>query len=152
MRRKIKGIALAIIIMIIILMVHSLFNYILIPKIQKEKVLKSFTENTDKFESVHNYICKTYPISTFYSIDFSKSGDSNQADNQIKDRLVLQQMQYIFKNLHFEYIENIQDDTHFVFKDANGHFQSIDFTTDDITRFKDWNTIKLKENWYYRSI
>lgn len=81
---------------------------------QKERAVKSFTENIDKFENVHNYICRTYPFFRFNSIDFSKNSDSNQAENPITDRLVFQQMQYIFDNLHFEYIEKFRE-THTLF-------------------------------------
>lgn len=39
-----------------------------------------------------------------------------------------------------------------MYRDANGHFQSIDYSTQDLTRFSGWDTTRLKDSWYYRSI
>jgi len=132
---------------------------------QKEKVIKSFTEESDKFENVHNYIVKTNPSLQcrknqdgkveIYSYKFTKiTGEPRKEEMQIEDKLVLENINYILYNLDFEYIQNIGSNTYFVFRDVKGHLQSIDYRTYDITRFKqwNWNFIKLKNNWYYSSI
>lgn len=129
---------------------------------QKEKVIDGFNHNFNKFENVHNYLVEKFPFSQCYKGEgkkvelcdsvFTKSGETKKVKADIDDTTVLQQIEYIFNTLDFEYIENIEDDTHFVYRDENGHFQSIDYSTQDLTRFSGWDTTRLKDSWYYRSI
>ncbi|MEQ8199174.1 MAG: hypothetical protein ABRQ27_14435 [Clostridiaceae bacterium] len=165
MCKKFKIFILVLSIVIFIITIHSLTTFIFIPNMQKEKVIKSFTEESDKFENVHNYIVKTNPFLQcrknqdgkveIYFYKYSKTtGEPEKEETQIEDKLVLENINYILYNLDFEYIQNIECHTYFVFRDEKGHLQSIDYRTDDITKFKhwNWNYIKLNGNWYYCSI
>lgn len=162
MLKKSKIIILVISIVIAIFIIHRLSAFILIPNMQRETVIDSFNQNFNKFENVHNYLVEKFPFShcykgegkkvELYYSEFTKSGETKEVKADIDDTTVLQQIEYIFNGLDFEYFENIKDSTHFVFRDANGHFQSIDYSTQDLIKFKEWDTTRLKNNWYYRSI
>lgn len=174
MDKRIKSIALVIIgIAIVLISIRALFNFLLIPNTQKKDAISSYTQNVDKFEKVSNYLIENYSSKNsktnkyffircskdelskelkIYRNKFNKNGESEKVEMQIEDMEVLQQVKYILYDLNFEYIENIGDDVRFVFRDKNGHFQCINYTTEDITKIKVWNTTKLKDNWYYLSI
>ena len=163
MGKRNKIMVLVVGIIIVIISIHDLFNFVLIPIAQKEQAIKSYTENVDKFENIHNYIVENYSSIRcnkdelskelmIYTNQYSKSEGTRKVEIQIEDKLVLQQIKYILFDLDFEYIENISDHIRFAFRDENGHLQSIDYTTQDITKIRGWSTIKLKDNWYYLSI
>ena len=163
MGKKNKIMALVIGIIIIIISIHDLFNFVLIPMIQKAQIIKSYTENVDKFEKIHNcigekyysIICNKDELSgevKIYKYQYVESGGAIKVEIQIEDKLLLEQIKYILFNLDFDYIENTGDYTSFNFRNENGHIQRIDYTTQDITKIHGWNTTKLKDNWYYLSI
>lgn len=147
MKKRMKIILIVLTILISCIIVNSSINFIFIPNMQREQIINGFSNNINKFVNIHNYISEKLPYSRIY-----RNEEFNSSEIKIDDNDIRFQIEYIFKDLDFEYIENIGSDTHFVFKDANGHFQSIDFSTDDMTKINGWNCIKLKDNWYYRSV
>lgn len=162
MNKKTKIITLVSIIVIVAITIHSSFNFIFIPNKQKKRIIKNFTENSNKFKNVHNYMTKTYPLSRcykkeggkvyIYSRTFDKNGNSKHVEVDIKDDMVLKQIEYILYDLDFEYIDNLFNNTSFVFRDINNHYQSIGYTTKDTTELKGWGSIKIDDNWYYQSL
>ena len=162
MKKRTKIILLAIGVMVVIKIIHSLFCFVIIPNRQKAQVIKIFYENFDSFETIQKYFAESdLKLPVYIKKDeegrvyIQRSDERVDIQIEIEDELAVAQIENILCTLDFEYIEVFWSEITYVFQEdsVNGHFQSIEYSEDDsLTRIKGWSVTELGGHWYYRSI
>jgi len=160
MSKKIKIVLLFFTSILAFIIIREVLYKTVLADMQKGKVVKSFNENFDKFENVHNYLKENHNIyrcgkNKFskkieaYDFEYDNKGEYKKVEVKIEDSRVLEEMNFILNGLDFQYVESIGERTRFVFKDSLGCYMSICYNTEDMTKVEGWDVTKLKGNWYY---